>query len=90
LLSPDLVTDRESFIRFVEALVADREQAEECERKSPERYRWEGANGWQNGSISAFLECALAGALAQRQWGSPSGPSWQDLAVFLNLGKIYE
>jgi hypothetical protein len=90
LLNPDLVVDRESFVRFAEALVADREQAEGLERESPEKYRYGGANGWQNGSISAFLDCAVAGAQAQSNWGSSSGPSWQDLAVFLYLGKIYE
>lgn len=90
LLNPDLVIDRESFVRFAEALLADREQAEGLERKSPEKYRFGGANGWQNTSISAFLDCALAGAQAQNAWGSSSEPSWQDLAVFLYLGKIYE
>ena len=89
-LNPDQVNDRESFIRFVEALVSDREQAEALERASPEKYRWGGANNWQNASISSFLDCALAGATAQNDWGSSSGPSWQDLAVFLYLGKIYE
>lgn len=90
LLNPDLVTDRESFLRFAEALVADRELAEGLERESPEKYRFGGAIGWQNGSIAAFLDCALAGAQAQHDWGSSSGVSWHDLAVFLYLGKIYE
>ncbi|RNF82183.1 hypothetical protein [Montanilutibacter psychrotolerans] len=89
-LNPDAVHDRESFIRFVEALIRDREQAENLERDHPEMYRWGGANEWQNGSISSFLDCALAGAEAQDDWGVAQGPSWRDLAVFLFLGKIYE
>jgi len=90
LLDPDSVIDRESFIRFVQALAADREEAERLEKADPKQYQWGGANDWQNGSISSFLECALAGSEAQDNWGSAAGPSWKDLAVFLYLGKIYE
>ena len=89
-LNPDSVSDRESFILFLDALVADRQQAEALERSNPKMYSLGGANDWQNSSISAFLECALAGAEAQDKWGTSSGLSWQDLAVFLFLGKIYE
>lgn len=90
LLDPDAVHDRDSFIRFVQALSADREAAEQLERADPRRYQYGGANGWQNSSISSFLECALAGAEDQENWGNTNSPSWQDLAVFLFLGKIYE
>jgi len=87
---PDSVHDRESFIRFVEWLIADRQEAEALERADPQRYQWGGANGWQNSSIAAFLEGAISGADAQRDWGNGAGPSWKDLAVLLYLGKIYE
>jgi hypothetical protein len=87
---PDAVNDRDSFIRFAEELIKDRQQAEELERSDPKRYQFGGANGWQNGSISSFLECALAGAEAQDDWGSQGNPTWRDLAVLLYLGKIYE
>lgn len=50
----------------------------------------DGAAGWQNTEIPAFLEGASAGSLAQRDWGTGAAPSWRDLAVFLYLGKIYE
>lgn len=89
-IDPDSVTDRESFERFVEALIADRKQADEAERADPERYRWGGANGWQNSSITMFLECALAGSQAQDDWATCRAPTWHHLAVFLFLGKIYE
>ena len=89
--NPDLVNDRESFIQFIEWLAKDRQEADVLERSDPERYQWGGANGWQNSSIASFLECAISGAEAQRDWASgPGGPSWKDLAVFLYLGKIYE
>lgn len=89
-LDPDFVHDRASFERFVEALVMDRSKAERLERKDPEKYRYGGACGWQNGLISHYLECALAGANAQDAWASEQGLSWRDLAVFLYMGKIYE
>lgn len=87
---PDTVHDRDSFMQFVDWLCADRSEAEDIERADAERYKWGGANGWQNSSIASFLEAAIAGAEAQRDWGGDTGPSWKDLAVFLYLGKIYE
>lgn len=90
-IDPDEVHDRASFIRFVEALIEDRREAEEMERVEPGKYRMGGANDWQNATISSFLECALAGSEAQDDWGTGgAGPGWRDLAVFLYLGKIYE
>ncbi len=89
-IDPDAVTDRDSFVRFVEYLAADRVVAADVEKADPQRYRWGGALGWQNTEIPAFLEGALAGSLAQRDWGVGAVPSWRDLAVFLYLGKIYE
>ena len=89
-VDPDTVTDRDSFVRFVEYLAADRFAAADVEKSDPQRYQWSGAAGWQNTEIPAFLEGALAGALAQRDWGTGTAPSWRDLAVFLYLGKIYE
>jgi len=67
-LNPDTVGDRDSFFRFVEALIEDRTKADELENSEPERYRLGGANDWQNSSIAAYLECALAGAVAQQSW----------------------
>jgi hypothetical protein len=88
-MNPEEVHNRAT--RFVEALAEDRREAEELEHADPAKYSMGGANDWQNGTISSFLECALAGAEAQEDWGvNASGPSWRDLAVFLYLGKIYE
>lgn len=89
-LNPNAVRDRESFIAFVEALMEDRTQADALEAAAPDYYRYGGAAGWQNSSIVAFLDCALAGSLAQERWGGKRGPSWRDFALFLYLGKIYE
>ena len=89
-LDPNFVNDRAGFERFMEALVMDRSQAEMLERNDPEAYRYGGAQGWQNGAISQYLDCAFAGVNAQDGWASEQGLSWRDLAVFLYTGKIYE
>ncbi len=87
-LTPDSVHDRETFMRFVEALILDREEADELELQSPEEYRWVGANDWQNGTIASYLGCALAGAVARRDgWGSEAGVTWRELAILLWFGK---
>jgi|GEM_PF-5648793 len=45
-LDPDTVNDRESFICFVQALIADQDEAERLEKSEPTRYQWGGANDW--------------------------------------------
>jgi len=84
------VHDRNTFMEFVWALVADRESAEQLERADPKRYQLGGAGNWQNGSISTFLGGA-ASYFEDSEWASGTAqPSWRDLAQFLYLGKIYE
>ena len=48
--NPDAVHDRESFVRFVEALIAERVEADALENQFPDEYRLGGAAGWQNSS----------------------------------------
>ena len=87
------VTDRESFLAFVRALVADRESEVAKEPSHPSRPYSCGANGWENGTIEAYLDAALRWAedtdIGQTQ-GLPSEPSWKAFATFLYCGKIYE
>jgi hypothetical protein len=71
-------------------LAANRARAEALERENPEQFRYSGAAGWENGSISSYLEAALAGSVAQSAWCSTGQPSWRDLALFLYLGNVYE
>ena len=71
------VNDRDSFLGFVRALIADCKDSED----------------WQNATIENFLEAALAWAedthMRETQ-GFPAEPSWKAFAVFLYCGKIYE
>jgi hypothetical protein len=88
----DNVTDRESFIAFVRALVAERELAEELERERPEYYRHGVALGWQNSTISSYLSAALAQIedAGRTPTEMPEVASWRAFAEFLYMGKIYE
>jgi hypothetical protein len=89
---PDTVTDEPSFLAFVAALAADRRLAAELEKDEPRGYG--DARGWQNSTIEAFLESALAWAEAsgfgRRQEVDKSVSPWRRMAVFLFAGKIYE
>lgn len=89
----DQVKDKESFLTFLQALIENREVAEKMERENPKYWQLGGANGWQNSSISAFLEAASCyfDNPNYEHRDVPSPPiSWHDLAVFLYFGKIYE
>ena len=85
------VRDRDTFIAFVEALAAEREEAEKLERERPDYYQLGGALNWQNADISSFLYACLA-CFDDRpyQKGVSEEPSWRGFAEFLYFGKIYE
>jgi hypothetical protein len=86
----EAVTDRDTFISFVSALAAEREQAEDIERADPQRYGLDGALGWKNGDIAAFLDAALT-YFEETAFHRPERkPSWRMFAEFLYQGKIIE
>lgn len=85
----DLVSDRETFVAFVQALANEREQAAEIEKENPTRYMVDGALGWKNAEISSFLEACLynvEGVCAE----ASDLPSWRLFAEILYCGKIVE
>ncbi|XVN15726.1 hypothetical protein QZH46_07060 [Pseudomonas corrugata] len=73
----DQVNDSQTFLRFARALMAD------CADSMD----------WENNTIEGFLESAIAWAESSdfgiSQGLQPSN-SWQQFAVFLYCGKIYE
>jgi hypothetical protein len=89
------VQDRESFLRFVAALIQDRKAAVAAEAANPTPFLGlcPDAGGWYNTSIEGYLDAALSWAestdMGVRQ-GLSEDPSWQAFAVFLYVGKIYE
>ena len=87
------VTDAESFLAFVRALVVDREYAVERERAQPSSPYGPDAGGWENVRIESYLEAAAAWA-ESTDFGASHGldPNnlWRRFAHFLYVGKIYE
>jgi hypothetical protein len=85
----EAVTDEESFLTFVRALIKDREEEVGKEQDIFGR----GPNGWENHTIEAFLEAAEGWAEATNlgaSQGLGSASPWKRFAVFLYCGKIYE
>lgn len=72
--------DDQTFLRFARALMEDGAVATV-------------ENGWQNSTISGFLDSAIAWAEASDfriSQGLQSSNPWRQFAVFLYCGKIYE
>jgi hypothetical protein len=87
------VCDPGTFLIFVKELIADREDEVQNEKTNPSSPYGPGANGWENWTIEAFLESAVAWAedsdFGVKQGLSSENP-WRQFANFLYLGKIYE
>lgn len=85
------VKDRNSFVIFVKALIKDRQKSVEMDKQNPEKYKWVGALGWENGSIETYLDACLA-CFEGGKWHQeePEEITWKDFAGFLYGGKIYE
>lgn len=82
------VSDANSFIQFVKALIADREDVLAKEKENPRQPFEPGVNGWENGNIESYLSAAVSWAEDSR--ALPQEPSWKAFAQFLYSGKYYE
>ncbi len=89
----DEVVDEDSFIRFVQALAADRAAAAEEDRLNPPEMFGRCARGWENTKLEDFFEAAIAWARATRDGSNdytvPENP-WKRCAEILYMGKGYE
>ena len=89
----DAVCDEQTFIEFVAALAADREDEVAKEKVKPSSPYGPGANGWENGTIEGFLDAAAAWATASEDglefYQKPDNP-WKRCADIIYMGKIYE
>lgn len=87
------VTDQDSFLAFVRALLQDRISAHGIEAEIPARSYGADAPGWENASIEDFLGAALSWA-EDSNFGAAQGlvtaNLWRKFAVFLYCGKVYE
>lgn len=86
----DKVNDKDSFVAFVEALAAEREDAERIEREHPQTYCVDGAHNWKNADIASFLYACLNYFSPKVLVAPESSPSWRMFAHFLYNGKIIE
>ena len=86
------VRDEKSFVAFVAALAGDRAEEVKKEKAEPSSPFGPGANGWENGSIEAFLEAAAAWADDFRKSPryQPAENPWRRCAEILFAGKGYE
>jgi len=81
----DKVTDKKSFLVFVQLLLEDREKVEN------KKMTIDGFQGdWANNDISSFLEASLAWAEDSDFVNQKNNNPWNECATFLLLGKIYE
>ena len=89
----DAVHDEESFLEFLNALCGDREDEVRKEAENPSSPYGPGANGWENGSIQAFLGAACAWADTSKNgmplYTPPKNP-WRRFADIIHSGKFYE
>lgn len=87
------VRDERSFIQFLSSLAEDREAEMVKESESPSSPYSSGADGWENGTIEAFLGAAAAwgesSANGRPLYDPPPNP-WTRCAHILLMGKLYE
>jgi hypothetical protein len=81
------VTSQASFVRFVEALLADWHTSERAERAVPSAPYGPAAGGWENATLERFLH-ALAAYVNDAEL--PEQPYWRTFAQVLAAAKVYE
>ena len=86
------VKDEVSFIRFIKALSDDWEDDFKKEQINPSSQYGSSANGWENGTIGAFLESASAFGhdTAEQKSKKELENIWYRSARIIYAGKHYE
>lgn len=82
------VDSKESFLQFVQALAEDAAAAAAEPGHTPEGWLNLSPRGWENGSISAFLEAMCS--WAEGTSTLTGKPTWRAFAEILHAGKFYE
>ncbi|MDW7691726.1 hypothetical protein R9C00_16725 [Flammeovirgaceae bacterium SG7u.111] len=82
------VNSKDTFLQFVKALKDDKIDEDEKEKTNPSSPYSSGANGWENGTISSFLESIEAYGQDSEQ--IKEEPNWRNFALLLYAGKLYE
>jgi hypothetical protein len=85
------VNSKEAFLEFVQALAADRAEEEKLEKQTPSSAYGPGGKGWENGSISSYLEAMVHWVSAPANKKEfPEKVDWKTFAKILYAGKFYE
>ncbi len=86
------VIDQQSFLEFVHALKADKENEQKKEQQNPSNPYGSGWNDWENSTIEGFLDSAIVWAEASNFGDIFNGDEnlWKKFALFLYSGKFYE
>jgi hypothetical protein len=82
------VNSKDSFLQFVKALKEDKIDEAEKEKENLSSLYSSGANGWENGTISSFLESIEA--YGKNSEHIKEEPNWKSFALLLYAGKFYE
>lgn len=86
----EVVEDRETFLKFVDALIEDRRTASYFEKRRPTDYQLS-SDDWQSVTIEDYLETAARWLEDNKSSDEkPNEITWKKMAVFLYCGKIYE
>ncbi|MGX1163844.1 hypothetical protein AB7M16_000110 [Bradyrhizobium sp. USDA 372] len=89
----DAVSDEQGFIRLLRKMAFDRGDEQQKELAGPSSPYGPGANGWENGSIEAFLEAAAAWAEATQDTSGLEAKApdiWRRAAKIIVAGAFYE
>jgi len=88
----EAVHDQQSFLLFARALLKERYDDTELEKKHHSDPLGPTHKGWANTTLEGFLEAALAWADASDfgAYQNIKDNAWYKFAVFLYCGKIYE
>jgi hypothetical protein len=82
------VKDKESFLRFLNALKGDKVDENLKEKLNPSSPYDNGLNGWVNNSIDSYLDSIIAYTEDSNKIDEPL--SWYKIALLFYMGKIYE
>jgi len=91
ILDPDLVKNEKDFINFLKDLHKEKVKDDNDIKKDKKyEYTSSGNYGWENGTISGFLEAMIAGYEDSRIEDKEYDNIWTKIANIVYLGKIYE
>lgn len=88
------VHSKETFLRFLKAVIADLHDSEEQESVSPSSPYGPNANDWENPTLDRFLEAmhiwSFTSYALTDELNVPEEPSWRTFAEMLAAAKVYE